>query len=406
LSRPCPLCGSTHSNTLRTMRYALFDDSHLPRTTWIDQCAVCGFVFANSEATAQDYAHHYQSNSIYAATQVRPGGGQEQFDRDRLNKVVQRISAQLSPEGLLVDVGAGGGGLLHCAREYFNCQLAAVDPDPACVQNMASAGFDAHLGTLNQLPVALLGKASVVTLCHVLEHVWEPVADVRHALTLLAPGGCLYLETPDSRRYQDFPNVPFYYFDPEHINHFDVDGLKKLADQTGCRCLTFGEDVIQLPNGGHYPICWAVIKPDPAASTGAGLAAPDVAPVAHYAESQEAEMAQVLQSARAQMNHLTGPVLVWGTGSQAQRMLAEGVLPTERITAFMDSDASRHGRTLLGLPVMQPQEAMTRFPDLPVLVLAARSAAAAIGTELQRRWPTRPAQVLGVSLPAEGKTHA
>lgn len=388
------------------MRYALFDDSHLPRTTWIDQCATCGFVFANSEATAQDYARHYQSNSIYAATGVRAGGGQEPFDRDRLNKVVQRIAAQLSPEALLVDVGAGGGGLLHCARELIGCHLAAVDPDPTCVHNMALAGFEAHLGTLNQLPAALLGRATVVTLCHVLEHVWEPVADVRHGLALLQPGGCIYVETPDSRRYQDFPNVPFYYFDPEHINHFDVKALEHLASHTGCRCTASGEDVIQLSDGSLYPICWAVMELGQATLAYSGQTASEPAPLARYAKVQEAEMARLLQSARFQMTHLKGPVLVWGTGSQAQRMLAEGVLPTERIAAFIDSDASRHGRTLLGVQVMPPQEAMARFPELPVLVLAARSAAAAIGAELQRNWPARQAQVLGLSLPAEEKTHA
>ena len=51
------------------------------------------------------------------------------------------------------------------------------------------------------------------------------------ARSILSVTGKIYIEVPDATRYEDYPFVPFYYFDAEHINHFDLRSMGQLAAQ-------------------------------------------------------------------------------------------------------------------------------------------------------------------------------
>jgi len=48
------------------------------------------------------------------------------------------------------------------------------------------------------------------------------------------------------------------------------------------------------------------------------------------------------------------PLLVWGTGTHTQRLLAIGAFDSVRIAAFVDSNPKYHGRELHGAPVIAP----------------------------------------------------
>lgn len=385
MSRDCTVCGCVQARLLREIRYVLPDDSTLPRVTEIKRCLNCGFVYADSGATAGDYLHHYKVNSIYAATDIRAGAGLDVGDLARLSKTVRRIAPHLGSADLLIDIGAGGGGLLEIARSSTGCSILGIDPDPRCVEAMIGHGLPAITGTLDALSTEYSGHAKIVTLSHVLEHLWQPQLALKAAFRLLAANGLAYVETPDAARYADFANAPFYYFDPEHINHFSMQGLMRLAREAGGSWVGGGQDEIMLSDGTPYPVCWGLI----AAQSGPLVDAGPGPGLERYILQQSAAVETWRQLVMHHLDAFSGPFIIWGAGSQTQRVLADHFFNVDRVAVFADGDRSKQGRTMLGRPILAPAEALSRHQDLPVVIMAARAASAAIYEVMAREWPQR-----------------
>jgi FlaA1/EpsC-like NDP-sugar epimerase len=50
-------------------------------------------------------------------------------------------------------------------------------------------------------------------------------------------------------------------------------------------------------------------------------------------------------------------VVVWGTGQLTMKLLAQSVLGSAAIVAFIDGNPVNHGRTLRGVPILPPSRA-------------------------------------------------
>lgn len=388
MSRTCPACGALQGRVLRTMRYALFDDSTLPRNTRIVLCQDCGFVYADSEATAQDYLAHYRRHSIYAAAHDVRAGLSPQAQAPLVERA-HRFLSQLPPNATVVDIGAGSGDFLHVLGGLRpDVRRVALDPDPRCVAALQASGLDARLGSLDDLPASLTGEADAVLLSHVLEHLWSPLEGISQAAALLKLTGVLYVETPDRQGYGEHPNVPFYYFDPEHINHFSVQDHARLGARAHLARLDQGRSTLTLAGGVTYPVCWALLHhcQDSPSTTLAPTESPSVE---RYLIEQDDRLRRWLDSACKAIAATDSDIIVWGTGSQAQRMLAEGLFDACKVTAFVDSDVSKQGRRLSGIPIMAPAAGLAMAPQAPVAILAARAASAMIQRELTGNYPDR-----------------
>ena len=97
--------------------------------------------------------------------------------------------------GRLLDVGCGNGGFLMLARQA-GWQVEGLDFDAGAVQVARARGLEVHHGGIE-----MLGERSacydVITLCHVIEHVHDPITTLRRLHALLKPGGVLWLDTPN-----------------------------------------------------------------------------------------------------------------------------------------------------------------------------------------------------------------
>ena len=80
-------------------------------------------------------------------------------------------------------------------------------------------------------------------------------------------------------------------------------------------------------------------------------------------------------------------------------MLAEGLLDACEVLALVDSDTSKQGRRLAGIPIMAPDQGLALAPQAPVAILAARAASASIRRELASSHPDR--QVLALDALAD-----
>jgi 2-polyprenyl-3-methyl-5-hydroxy-6-metoxy-1,4-benzoquinol methylase len=97
--------------------------------------------------------------------------------------------------GRLLDVGCGNGGFLLLAQQA-GWQVEGLDFDSGAVQTARSRGLEVRHGGIEVLD----GRNScydVITLCHVIEHMYDPIVTLRRLHALLKPGGVLWLDTPN-----------------------------------------------------------------------------------------------------------------------------------------------------------------------------------------------------------------
>jgi pyruvate-formate lyase-activating enzyme len=78
-------------------------------------------------------------------------------------------------------------------------------------------------------------------------------------------------------------------------------------------------------------------------------------------------------------------IILYGAGSNAQRVLGEGALPDNCTpVCFADRDIAKHGKPVCGLPVMSLQSALIEYPDSSIFVTLGETNKRRFFYELQR----------------------
>jgi len=109
------------------------------------------------------------------------------------------LCLRAKPNGHLLDVGCGSGAVLQ-SMQRLGWHVEGVDFDPKAVREAKSKGLIAHLGTLEEqdFPGDVL---DAVTMRHVVEHVFDPLALLKECHRILKPGGQLVVLTPNGNSW-------------------------------------------------------------------------------------------------------------------------------------------------------------------------------------------------------------
>jgi SAM-dependent methyltransferase len=121
--------------------------------------------------------------------------------RDHL-RFVERAIRESDEEGIVLDVGCGGGLFLQMLAERGSKKVVGLDfsLDAANVA-WSRAGVPAVCATLSRPPLPD-GSCAAVTMFHVLEHLYEPSSYLDAAHRLLRPDGRLILQVPNAACWQ------------------------------------------------------------------------------------------------------------------------------------------------------------------------------------------------------------
>jgi SAM-dependent methyltransferase len=349
------------------MKFSLSANSPLPSAYTVVASADCGFVYADTAGSPADYARYYSEFSHYEDPAIATGGGEQAFDQERLAVTADWIADHMKIEARVLDVGCGNGGLLLALRERGFRSLVGMDPSEGCVTRMQQQGLEAFRGWLGDLAPGQQ-KFDLIILSHVLEHLLEPRPALASLQVLLAPGGRVYIETPDASRYVDFPSVPWYYFDSEHINHFDMHSLDNLARVSGFHTELSGGKTMIVQGGHAYPATFALLS---VADKAERIAASDISRLAVAAYVEQSSQANVLSDALLQAVSQHRPLALWGAGSQAQRLLQQTAMHGARIVAVVDGDRNKQGSQFEACIVAAPAAGLKNLPDDCLVVIAA-----------------------------------
>lgn len=158
-------------------------------------CGRCGAVF--SDVSEETYVHlrHNVWDEDQTSEQAR------RFYRDMRAAVhrdfLEYVGRDRSP-GRLLDVGCGLGVFMQRAQEH-GWEVHGCDTSAAWVAQarelLGASGAVTHSDALALEPCA--GGYDLITLWDVIEHIYEPLEVLAHLRTLLAPGGQVFIRTPN-----------------------------------------------------------------------------------------------------------------------------------------------------------------------------------------------------------------
>src|SRR5262249_4902570 len=136
--------------------------------------------------------------------------------------------------GRLLDFGCGGGSFLQRMHRQ-GWRVLGLDTSALTVDTIRRhLNLPALAGTLPH-PDLRPGAFDVITMWHALEHVHAPLAGLREAHRLLAPGGKLLVAVPniDSLPFRWFGSAWFGLDLPRHLTHFTPGTLQLMLERAG-----------------------------------------------------------------------------------------------------------------------------------------------------------------------------
>lgn len=375
--RPCPICCNEVCEVLHNQRFKLPKDKQfLPKTYDVVACLKCGFVYADTEASQQDYNRYYVEFSKYEANINAPGSGTTRWDAQRLKRTADDINMFLPDKNAaILDIGSGKGGLLAALKNKNYYNLTALDPCVECVlyinekygiQAIADEVFSLNLN-LNDNN-SLREKFDFIILSHVIEHLCDLQVMIKNIFLLVKKGGVVYVEVPDASRYSDYYISPYHYFDIEHINHFDEHSLQNLFIQNCFEQVFCGKKEISVSDKYKYPAIYGLYR-----KVDVNIIPHAIIPnfkvrdeIIRYVncshmEDQYPELDELVISQES--------IIVWGIGSFTLRMLENTPLGKCNIFAFIDNDAKKQGLKLMDVRICSPD--ILNQNKMPVVVSSA-----------------------------------
>lgn len=269
---PCNLCGAddyrrlyerpVSKESLTHVRDFLATSDQFGDYGRIVRCRRCGLTYTNprlrldrilqgyTQAEDTEYAEEAESRSINAYFTLA---------------AIRRHTSK----GRLLDVGCAHGYLLNAARVHFEVRGIELS---SCSREYArkQLGLTVDAATLREAayPDA---HFDVVTMVDVIEHLTDPLADLRDAHRILKPGGVLYLVTPDLSglaakllrgRWWGLRPAHLYYFDPKTMSAMlEKAGFETLETRSFGKIFTYGYWLSRIRNYPRLfsgPIGWAV----------------------------------------------------------------------------------------------------------------------------------------------------
>jgi len=144
-----------------------------------------------------------------------------------------RHMAAPHPGARLLDVGCGNGDHLRLASR-IGWEAQGLEPDPSATAAARSTGLHVQEGHLPDtgLPSDYF---DAVTLSHVIEHLHDPVRSLQELYRILAPGGKLWIATPnlESPLHRFFRRNWRGLEPPRHLVLFNLRSLVSICQRNG-----------------------------------------------------------------------------------------------------------------------------------------------------------------------------
>lgn len=253
----CHLCGSKKSKLLLKNHDRFNNDKSINFS--IIRCPNCNLTYLNPRPTPKSIGYYYKSdyepyniNRIDFYQQLQANLMKSYFSQkptfwDNIKSLIYKNIYSPLPKnniGKVLDVGCGNGLYLSQLQEN-GWDVYGVDMSPEAVR-FANNKFglkNVKQGILENIKYPS-NTFDVITMHHVLEHLYNPQKVLQKINKSLKKDGLLVISTPnvDSINLNLFKKYWFPLETPRHLNLFNKDTIQKLADKTGFKIVNTSYD--------------------------------------------------------------------------------------------------------------------------------------------------------------------
>jgi 2-polyprenyl-3-methyl-5-hydroxy-6-metoxy-1,4-benzoquinol methylase len=227
----CPLCGSNEFIPFLTC----LDHTVSNEEFKIVRCKSCGFRFTNPRPHESRIGSYYQSEDYISHSNTKKGfiNSLYQLVRQKTLKDKLNLVKQISNDQGLIDIGSGTGNFLkYCVDHGYK----AIGIEPSTnARNFSKEKLKLSVYDESKLDELEPSHYGIITMWHVLEHVYHLRNRVEQIKNLLKPEGKLIVAVPncesfDAHHYQQYWAA---YDVPRHLYHFRLKDLKLLFTENG-----------------------------------------------------------------------------------------------------------------------------------------------------------------------------
>jgi 2-polyprenyl-3-methyl-5-hydroxy-6-metoxy-1,4-benzoquinol methylase len=213
--RACPICDATESEPfLRKLELQLVC------------CTCCSMVYANPVPAEMATGIFYdKAGSEY----LTPEKLESDYADVRFERELRLFRAHCQ-RGSVLDVGCSSGGFLHQLKKRFpnDYKILGTDVSSEPLAHAVKMGVPVVRGEF--LTQTFAEKFDAVTFWAVMEHLADPKTFLKKAASVLKPGGCCFILTPNlSSLAVRLIGSKYRYIFPEHLNYFTPQTLEKFA---------------------------------------------------------------------------------------------------------------------------------------------------------------------------------
>lgn len=231
----CPVCESSDFSNHLT----LADHMITKEVFSVVKCNSCGFHFTNPIPSEEVIGNYYKSENYISHSNSKSGLINKAYNVVRkitLKKKVNLVSRLAKGKNLL-DIGSGTGHFLNESK-ITGFDVQGLEPDEDA-KKFAKDEFSLSLEDLEEIIKIDSNSKDVITMWHVLEHVYHLKRDLSEFVRVLSDDGVFIVAVPnmsswDAKHYGTFWAA---YDVPRHLYHFQEATIKKLFSQFNLDCV-------------------------------------------------------------------------------------------------------------------------------------------------------------------------
>lgn len=229
----CPVCGSSLFSPFITCK----DFFVTGKTFDIIKCNGCGLKITSNIEPEENAGKYYNSDEYISHSNTDTGFINQIYHLvrgymlGRKRKLIEKIS--LTDSGTLLDIGAGTGFFLNEMKKHGWEVSGTEKSDNA--RNFAKEKFNLNINLPSDISGLPEKKFRIVTLWHVLEHIYDLNGYIKQLIKLMADDGFPIIAVPNSNSFDATYYKQFWaaYDVPRHIWHFSPQQIKMTGEKHG-----------------------------------------------------------------------------------------------------------------------------------------------------------------------------
>jgi len=224
----CPVCKKQNFS-----KYLDCKDHFLTEEEFaIIECDNCHLRFTNPRPTEIDLPSYYKSEEYISHSNAKGGLVNRIYHKVRNYTIKKKYSiVEHNSHGKnILDIGCGTGELLN----YFKLKAwntRGVEPDPDA-RKLAIDNYQLNISDFDSLLDKGDSSFDVITMWHVLEHVWDLQSYLDGIKNLLNDNGTFIVAVPNSNSWdaKHYKSMWAAYDVPRHLYHFSQESMNELME--------------------------------------------------------------------------------------------------------------------------------------------------------------------------------